>query len=102
MSKFNVSYNSRKVLKSQMFEHFIEKMTISALEPSHTWEIFTYGSSNSRGSGSGLIVECESSMIIKVSTCFDFPATNNQIVYEVVIASLALAAKMRISLRTKS
>lgn len=67
------------------------------LEPSNTCEVFTNGSSNSRESGVGLILENEVDLMIEISPCFEFSTTNNQVEYEVVIFDLILAANMRVN-----
>lgn len=56
--------------------------------------MFVDGSSNGRGSCPALILENEVGIVIKVSLCFEFSITNNQIEYKSFIFSLTLAAKM--------
>lgn len=63
-------------------------------EPAYSWTIFTDRSSNRRGSKVGLILENEDGITIKVSLRVEFPTTNNQSKYEVVIVGLTLASEI--------
>lgn len=94
MSEFDISFKSRKALKAQMFVDFIAKLTLSTLEPAYTWVVFTNMSSNSPGSGVGLILENEVELIVEESLCFMFSTTKNQAEYEAVIVGLMLTVEM--------
>lgn len=87
-------YKLRKTLKAQLFADMIAKMTLGAPEPTHAWVVFTYGSSNSCGHGTSLILENGSKLTIEVSMHFKFSNTNNQTEYEVVIADLMLSSRI--------
>lgn len=55
--EFDVSFEVRKALKYPLFANFLDEMTHIPLEPNHTWLVFTEGSSNSKGSDIGVILE---------------------------------------------
>lgn len=69
-------------------------MNPSPPNPAHTWKVFTYGLSNSRGSGAGVILENEANLVVEVSLCFKFYATNNKVESEAVIVGITLAVEM--------
>jgi ribonuclease HI len=105
LSEFDISFESRKALKAQAFADFLAEMTPATNEPCTQWVIFTDGSSNSKGSGAGLILESSEGLIVEVSLKFSFTTTNNQAEYEACIAGLKLAHEMGakgVKLRTDS
>ena len=60
-----------------------------SLEP--RWTLHVDGASSSKGSGTGVILEKEREIIVKLSIKFDFLVFNNQAKYEALIAELQLA-----------
>ncbi|GAU45099.1 hypothetical protein TSUD_183060 [Trifolium subterraneum] len=58
------------------------------------WTIFVDGSSNSQGSGAGIILENGDGVLIEVSLGLSFPTKNNQAEYEAFLAGLRLAEDM--------
>jgi ribonuclease HI len=91
LSEFDISYESRKALKAQVLADFIAEMTPTATESKNKWTIFVDGSSNSKGSGAGIILENEDETLIEVSLELSFQTTNNQAEYEAFLAGLRLA-----------
>ncbi|GAU50709.1 hypothetical protein TSUD_301140 [Trifolium subterraneum] len=77
LAEFDISFESRKALKAQ-----------------NKWTIFVDGSSNSQGSGAGIILENGDGVLIEVSLGLSFPTTNNQAEYEAFLAGLRLAEDM--------
>ncbi|GAU37759.1 hypothetical protein TSUD_102760 [Trifolium subterraneum] len=69
-------------------------MTMSTTSEKNKWTIFVDGSSNSQGSGAGIILENGDGVLIEVSLGLSFPTTNNQAEYEVFLAGLRLAEDM--------
>ena len=55
------------------------------------WTLYVDGSSNSKGSRVGVILEGPNDMTLEYSLKFDFQAINNQAEYEALAASLRLA-----------
>jgi hypothetical protein len=90
--EFDIHYESRKALKAQVFADFLAEMTIPVEEnKEEEWTIFVDGSSNSKGSGAGVIVENIEGIVGEVSLSLSFPVTNNTAEYEAFLASLRTA-----------
>lgn len=67
LSEFEVSFEAWKALKAQMFADYLNELTFVPPEPYRTWVIFTDGSSNSQGSGAGVILENNSRLVVEDS-----------------------------------
>ena len=63
-------------------------------EEKQTCKLYVDGSSNSKGSRAGIILEDQSGVSIEQSLRFMFKAKNNQVKYEALIASLRLAKEL--------
>jgi ribonuclease HI len=94
LSEFDIHYESRKALKAQVFADFLTEMTFPPEESSEEWTVFVDGSSNSKGSGAGIIVEDNKCIIVKISLALSFPVTNNTAEYEAFLAGLRTAKDM--------
>ncbi|GAU40178.1 hypothetical protein TSUD_292830 [Trifolium subterraneum] len=81
-------------LKAQVLADFVAEMTTSTTSEKNKWTIFVDGSSNSQGSGAGIILENGDGVLIEVSLGLSFPTTNNQAKYEAFLAGLRLAEDM--------
>jgi len=55
------------------------------------WTVFVDGSSNSKGSDAGIIVENGEGMVIEISLGLSFPVTNNTAEYEAFLAGMRIA-----------
>lgn len=55
ISEFNISYESIKALKAQVFAYFIIELTPTTLESYTKWKVFIDESSNNIGIGFNLI-----------------------------------------------
>jgi hypothetical protein len=91
LSKFDIHYESRKALKAQVFADFLAEMTFPVEDSHKDWTIFVDGSSNSKGSGAGIIVEDNKGIIVEISLDLSFPVTNNTVEYEAFLAGLRTA-----------
>ncbi|GAU48767.1 hypothetical protein TSUD_406100 [Trifolium subterraneum] len=91
LAEFDISFESRKALKAQVLADFVAEMTTSTTSEKNRWTIFVDGSSNSQGSGAGIILENGDGVLIEVSLGLSFPTTNNQAEYEAFLAGLRLA-----------
>jgi len=90
-----IEFNARKTLKAQTVVNFVVEMTLSVKDEKTTpWTIFIDGSSDSKDSGAGVIIEKEDGLIVKVSSSLSFTMTNNTAEYEVFLACLRLAKDM--------
>jgi ribonuclease HI len=77
-------------LKAQVLADFIAEMAPSTTESKNKWTIFVDGSSNSKGSGAGIILESEDGALIEVLLELSFETTNNKAEYEAFLAGLRL------------
>lgn len=80
-------------------------MTMTNLASKRVGMVFIDGMFNYRGSGARVILEKDCGLIVKVLLIFEFPTTNNQAEYEVVIAGILLTKEMgaeRLELKTNS
>ncbi|GAU45602.1 hypothetical protein TSUD_285710 [Trifolium subterraneum] len=91
LAEFDISFESRKALKAQVLTDFVAEMTTSTTSEKNKRTIFVDGSSNSQGSGAGIILESGDGVLIEVSLGLSFPTTNNQAEYEAFLAGLRLA-----------
>ncbi|GAU35623.1 hypothetical protein TSUD_30400 [Trifolium subterraneum] len=94
LAEFDISFESIKALKAQVLADFVAEMTTSPTSEKNKWTIFVDGSSNSQGSGVGIILENGDGVLIEVSLGLSFPTTNNQAEYIVFLAGLRLAEDM--------
>jgi ribonuclease HI len=94
LSEFDITYESRKALKAQVLADFVAEMTPPATSSRNKWTIYVDGSSNSKGSGAGIILENDEGVLIEVSLELSFQTTNNQAEYEAFLAGLRLAEDM--------
>ncbi|GAU46913.1 hypothetical protein TSUD_402940, partial [Trifolium subterraneum] len=94
LAEFDLSFENRKALKAQALADFVAEMTTSTTSEKNKWTIFVDGSSNSQGSGAGIILENGDGVLIEVSLGLSFPTTNNQAEYEAFLAGLRLAEDM--------
>ncbi|CAJ2654489.1 unnamed protein product [Trifolium pratense] len=96
LSEFDIRYESRKALKSQVLADFVAEMTSpsSTTSEADKWTIFVDGASSATGAGTGIILENENGIIIEVSLALSFPTSNNQAEYEAFLAGLRLAEDM--------
>ncbi|XP_061345883.1 uncharacterized protein LOC133291613 [Gastrolobium bilobum] len=94
LSKYDITYESRKAIKSQALADFIMELTPGSPERGEvedTWRVYVDGSSNDKGSGAGIILESLEGVAIEHSLNRSFPTSNNQAEYEALIAGLMQA-----------
>jgi len=91
LSEFNIHFESRKALKAQVFTDFLAEMTFPAEENNEEWNVFVDRSSNSKGSGAGIIIENNKGIIVEISLGLSFPVTNNTAEYDAFLAGLRTA-----------
>ncbi|XP_061356159.1 uncharacterized protein LOC133300600 [Gastrolobium bilobum] len=97
LSEFDISFESRKAINSQALTDFFRELTSiqeeSPAKPS-TWKIYVDGSSNSKGSGAGVIVENPEGISVEYSLQMKFETSNNQAEYKAFIAGLQQAKEL--------
>ncbi|XP_061341625.1 uncharacterized protein LOC133287940 [Gastrolobium bilobum] len=84
----------RQAIKSQALADFILELTPSkekGEENEDLWTIYVDGSSNSKGSGAGVIVESPEGESVEHSLHLEFLTSNNQAEYEAFIAGIVKA-----------
>ncbi|XP_061357931.1 transcription factor MYB15-like [Gastrolobium bilobum] len=94
LSEFVISYEPRQAIKSQTLADFILELTPPNEKGEGNeglWTIYVDGSSNSKGSGAGVIVESPEGVSIEHSLHLAFPTSKNQAEYEAFIAEIVQA-----------
>jgi len=91
LSEFDIHYESRKVLKAQVFADFPAEMTFPEKQNTKEWTVFVDGSSNSKGSGAGVIVDNNEGIVVEISLGLSFPVTKNTTEYKAFLARLRIA-----------
>jgi ribonuclease HI len=77
-----------------VFADFLTKMTFPTEESPKEWTVFVDRSSNSKGSGAGIIIEDNKGIVVELSLALSFPVTNNTVEYEAFLAGLRTAKDM--------
>ncbi|XP_025703549.1 uncharacterized protein [Arachis hypogaea] len=96
LSEFDIKYESRKTLKSQVLADFVSEMTNKTQHTEANWSIHVDGASNREGSGAGVLLKEGEKVTAEQSLQFRFNASNNQAEYEALLAGLKLAQQLRI------
>nr|KYP33774.1 Gypsy retrotransposon integrase-like protein 1 [Cajanus cajan] len=91
LSEFGIQYESHRPLKAQCLADFVAELTPTTTEEPQVWTLHVDGSSNSKGSGAGIILEGPNQVTVEQSLKFSFKVTNNQVEYEALLAGLRLA-----------
>nr|KYP65356.1 Retrovirus-related Pol polyprotein from transposon 17.6 [Cajanus cajan] len=91
LSEFGIQYESRGPLKAQCLVDFVAELTPTTAEEPQVWTLHVDGSSNSKGSGAGIILEGPNPVTLEKSLKFGFKVTNNQAEYEALLVGLRLA-----------
>nr|KYP46857.1 Retrovirus-related Pol polyprotein from transposon 412 family [Cajanus cajan] len=76
------------------FLDFVNELHPHGYFEEHLWTLHVDGSSNSQGSGAGVILEGPKGITLEQSLRFRFKASNNQAEYEALLAGLRLAEDM--------
>ncbi|XP_025692767.1 uncharacterized protein [Arachis hypogaea] len=96
LSEFDIQYEPRKTLKSQVLADFVSEMTNDTQNTEVTWSIHVDGASNKEGSGAGILLKEGHKVVAEQSLQFFFNASNNQAEYEALLAGLKLALQLQI------
>ncbi|XP_072064544.1 uncharacterized protein [Arachis hypogaea] len=94
--EFDIQYESRKTLKSQMLADFISEMTNDTHNTEVRWSIHVDRASNKEGSGAGILLKEGDKVVAEQSLQPRFNASNNQAEYEALLAGLKLALQLQI------
>lgn len=79
LSKFDITFESRKALKAHTLADFIVGMKMSNKETTKEWTMYIDGSSNSQGSGAILLLVNNVGIMVEISLKLSFPTSNNQV-----------------------
>ena len=85
LGEYDLSYESRTAIKTQVLTDFLIELTFSvsqdvtsdSSEP-FRWTLYVNGSSNSDGSGAGLLLEDPHREICSYALRFNFSVSNNE------------------------
>ncbi|KAK1557267.1 hypothetical protein Q3G72_021359 [Acer saccharum] len=101
LSEFDVEYLTRTAIKAQTVADFVVEFTEPSIEVARMmveqnkkifkWQLRVDGSSNTYGSGAGVVLTTPEGDSIECALRFDFKATNNQAEYEALIAGLKIS-----------
>ncbi|GJT73520.1 reverse transcriptase domain-containing protein [Tanacetum coccineum] len=103
LGEHNITYRPRTSVKAQILaDLLVEKPdkappdTSMVETPQESWTLFTDGSSCVDESGTGLILTSPEGTQFTYALWFQFTASNNEAEYEALIASLRIAAQIRV------
>jgi hypothetical protein len=97
LSEYGLVFEPRGPIKFQALADFMTELTLPRKEAARvTWILSVDGSSNSKGSGAGIIIERSTGTVIEQCLKFEFKASNNQAEYEALIAGLRLAIDLSV------
>ncbi|XP_057719163.1 uncharacterized protein LOC130933549 [Arachis stenosperma] len=96
LSEFDIQYEPRKTLKSQVLADFISEMTNDTQYTEVSWSMHVDGVSNKEGSGVEILLKEGDKVVAEQSLQFRFNASNNQAEYEALLARLKLALQLQI------
>nr|GEV46160.1 hypothetical protein [Tanacetum cinerariifolium] len=101
LGEHNITYWPRTSMKGQILADFHVEKPNEALPdtpvvetPQESWTLFTDGSLCVDGSGAGLILTSPEGMEFTYALRFQFTASNNEVEYEALIASLRIITHM--------
>ncbi|KAK0599856.1 hypothetical protein LWI29_009234 [Acer saccharum] len=97
-SEFDIRYTPKAAIKGQTMLDFIAEFTEPDAEVRRImenkqanefqWKLHVDGSSNTHGSGAGIVITTPERDAVECAMRFDFKATNNQVEYEALLAGL--------------
>ena len=94
LSKFDIQYHPRTVVKGQVVADFIAEFTLGdgqGAKETRQWDIYMDRSSNKRVRGASVVIQTPEGDKIECMIRLDFPTTNNEVEYEAFVAGLDLA-----------
>ena len=93
LSEFDIQYRPRTTIKGQAVADFITEYTQldgKGAEGLRQWSIHTDGSSNRHAGGASVVIQTPKGDKIECMIQLDFPMTNNEAEYEVLVVGLDL------------
>ena len=95
--KFDIRYKPRIAIKAQTLVDFLVEMVDKEESMDPRSMLYVNGFSSTKGCGARIIPEREGDIMVEMSIRFDFPISNNQAEYEVLIAGLQLSSDIRVT-----
>ena len=103
LSKFDIRYKPKTVIKGQVLVEFAMEFTSAELARNTQttpdlpiWKLSVDGAGNAQGSSVELILTSSEGIDIEYALRFGFRASNNEVEYEAVIVGLNLAHSMEV------
>ena len=93
LSKFDIQYRLQTAIKRQVIANFIAEFTHDkdkGAEESPQWSVHTDGSSNRQAEGADVVLLSPEGDVVEFMIRLDFPTTNNEVEYEVLVVGLDL------------
>nr|XP_025673928.1 uncharacterized protein LOC112773098 [Arachis hypogaea] len=98
LSQYDIRYEPWQAIKAQAMADFLVEVTGDPTEETGTrWRLHMDGASNQTSGGTGIILESPAGVVYEQSIKFEFPVSNNQAEYEVLIGGLALAKEVGVT-----
>jgi hypothetical protein len=109
LSEFDIQYKPRTTIKGQAVADFVVEMTPQIditpasdqlIKPSVSappWKLFVDGSSNSKASGAGVLLETPDQTYMQYALRLRFQASNNTPEYEALLLGLRLATSLGVT-----
>lgn len=96
LSEFGLIYKPQGPIKAQCLSDFVAKLSQSkdVVTKEGVWKLYVDGSSNVKGSGTGIILEGPDDISLEQSVRLDFLASNDQAKYEAILAGMNLALEL--------
>ncbi|KAK0583129.1 hypothetical protein LWI29_033613 [Acer saccharum] len=104
LSEFDIRYSLKAAIKGQAVSDFIAEFTEPDTEVQRMmegeqmsrfqWKLHVDGSSNTHGSGAGIVITTPEGDAVECAMRFDFKATNNQAKYEALLAGLRVCTAL--------
>nr|XP_027067824.1 uncharacterized protein LOC113693491 [Coffea arabica] len=104
LGEYDLSYEPRTAIKAQALADFLAELTFTEGPESTSasaevstpppWTLYVDGSSNGDGCRAGLLLEGPQGEVCSYALRFGFPATNNEVEYETLIAGFQLTRRL--------
>ena len=99
LSKFDIKYQLRHVIKAQALANFIAEFTpnyddLEVMEDKK-WIIHVHGSSTQHAGGIGVVLQSLEGDRLKRKVHLQYQATNNEVEYEALLKGLELAKSVK-------
>ncbi|CAL9005529.1 unnamed protein product, partial [Prunus brigantina] len=118
LSQYDLLYRPKAAIKAQALADFVAEFTTSVEEeklvnkkkesskadetfakpsqPRDMWQLRVDGASNQKGAGAGVVIITPDGTLLEQAIMLSFPASNNEVEYEALLAGLRLAKELAI------